>query len=727
MDLDTHYGTDITYIEEMINRYEILYFNKCIKKIEIENNEIESEIYIAYLEKYINKNMTKFIEYIIKNNNNEEICIWNFWITKCYDIETLSKFLIKLEKYIRNKEYKFIVLKKLLSCINKQSMLTNLINDWKVECQNGKDYEELSMLSFFSLNDLVITNETHINTMLETFRMLYKSEFINIDIIYNLLYNSLMANIKMTHMNININAKLKCSSTNFLISLMYMCVDISNGYDFRRPMNIFKYDRSDFKLYAGDDETTKIFYTLNLCIYIYMIVLLDNKNVLTHQLHHNNKRKSYYEDKLYIIESTLLNSNINNTILGLYENMAEILEININNNILIEPITFSLENVLRNMIDEYNIKCYDKQIYNLLEGIISGSYTTNPHIRQQCITLYHSLTFTPKTFTSKSINSIMLYYNNVDYKEWSSFDDADRHSIEIYNFMLKYSSLYKGKLELNCVLRTFIYKLCSDGLSDYDIFNEFCVYINKQMGTLNQSSPIYKQNLNQIIIINKDICNKFKKNNIAVLILYYILIKSNFVDFPKEIITQMLIYLLNMTKICLDKHLNKANSSYVGVKAIYKNIINMFNNMLSYNKKKINNIIYNIYNTGSNESNDLLYDVPVLNNFIDNYDISYSEDNDRNVDYPDDIDFPDEFIDPLTCVSIEDPIMIPNVNSVFDKSSIITHLYSSKTNPFTREILTEKDVEEYNLKPDVIEKVKQFIINKNIFIDTYIEKKNENN
>ena len=52
--------------------------------------------------------------------------------------------------------------------------------------------------------------------------------------------------------------------------------------------------------------------------------------------------------------------------------------------------------------------------------------------------------------------------------------------------------------------------------------------------------------------------------------------------------------------------------------------------------------------------------------------------------------------------------MIPEVNTIFDRSSIITHLYTSKTNPFTRKSLTEDDIIKYNELDEIKEQINEF-------------------
>lgn len=80
--------------------------------------------------------------------------------------------------------------------------------------------------------------------------------------------------------------------------------------------------------------------------------------------------------------------------------------------------------------------------------------------------------------------------------------------------------------------------------------------------------------------------------------------------------------------------------------------------------------------------------------------ILIKKENCKNIDI-DNIDFPDEFIDPFTCTLIKTPVLIPNCSQFFDKSSIMAHLRNIETNPITSEYLNIKDFTDYNETPNV--------------------------
>lgn len=59
-------------------------------------------------------------------------------------------------------------------------------------------------------------------------------------------------------------------------------------------------------------------------------------------------------------------------------------------------------------------------------------------------------------------------------------------------------------------------------------------------------------------------------------------------------------------------------------------------------------------------------------------------------------DAPDEFIDPMMCELMEDPVLLPTSGNVMDRKHITRHLLSTPNDPFNRQPLTEE-----MLKPDL--------------------------
>ena len=72
------------------------------------------------------------------------------------------------------------------------------------------------------------------------------------------------------------------------------------------------------------------------------------------------------------------------------------------------------------------------------------------------------------------------------------------------------------------------------------------------------------------------------------------------------------------------------------------------------------------------------------------------------------IELPDEFCDPLMASEIVEPVLLPGTDTIMDKSIISRHLLTDQHNPFNRENLTIDELEQYNSKDDIKEKLKEF-------------------
>lgn len=53
-------------------------------------------------------------------------------------------------------------------------------------------------------------------------------------------------------------------------------------------------------------------------------------------------------------------------------------------------------------------------------------------------------------------------------------------------------------------------------------------------------------------------------------------------------------------------------------------------------------------------------------------------------------DAPEEYLDPLTSIIMEDPVILPSSKTILDRSTIETHLLSDQTDPFNRSKLTKE-------------------------------------
>lgn len=94
-------------------------------------------------------------------------------------------------------------------------------------------------------------------------------------------------------------------------------------------------------------------------------------------------------------------------------------------------------------------------------------------------------------------------------------------------------------------------------------------------------------------------------------------------------------------------------------------------------------------------------DIHNLAKLIDN-----GREKEKNYEERDDI--PDDLLDPIMGTLIENPVILPNSDIFMEKDVILRHLLTSEDNPFNRELLTRSQLEEYNEREEIKEKIAEF-------------------
>ena len=83
---------------------------------------------------------------------------------------------------------------------------------------------------------------------------------------------------------------------------------------------------------------------------------------------------------------------------------------------------------------------------------------------------------------------------------------------------------------------------------------------------------------------------------------------------------------------------------------------------------------------------------------------------------PDTIDYPSEFIDPISCDVITQPYLFPNISQVHDLTTILTQLSYGKFNPYTKDILDETILHAYNKTPGALDIINKYKLNYNQWV-----------
>jgi len=84
------------------------------------------------------------------------------------------------------------------------------------------------------------------------------------------------------------------------------------------------------------------------------------------------------------------------------------------------------------------------------------------------------------------------------------------------------------------------------------------------------------------------------------------------------------------------------------------------------------------------------------------------------------VNYPEEFLDPITLCVVQDPVMVHGSNTIHDRTSIVTQLGYEEKNPYTREQLTIESLNEYNEQEHIKNIINDFVTRKKIWEVEYL-------
>lgn len=455
-------------------------------------------------------------------------------------------------------------------------------------------------------------------------------------------------------------------------------------------------------------------------------ILNNNLNTFS-QLFLNN----LYEQKKIINNQIKIGKNIsNNTILkkwinSFYEKVIIWLEINKEKMIddILNDMIFFLIHMNDNEEKYTNVIISNENIFNLILDIIgSRIYTSNVGIKCDALKLFKKVLFPKLSFLNnskeiinkftKSIMILFLELNDTnirpDFKFFKKIEIFELIMSLYFNSNNEFKNILLEVLILNQDLtKKFLNIILLDLCELNDIIDKLYVNLKEFENNIIETEDI-KKTINQIIIIYGKIL-KFL-NQLASLIVSIESLKN--ILFSKEIfIVFTSILNLSIQKIT-KKILFKNNLGF----DILNNSDNKFN--VEDFIENVKNIIITIYVNNADLTiliDDYAFDISSyeelneylneeLNPLIDDLKITSLKNNEINMDLN---DIPQEFLDPITYLPIENPCLLPgmvgfsNGNIYFDKSTIIRHLLIKEENPYTRSQLTIKEFEDFNNSPEI--------------------------
>jgi hypothetical protein len=422
--------------------------------------------------------------------------------------------------------------------------------------------------------------------------------------------------------------------------------------------------------------------------------LIENNYIhLLEEINYINKYKKEKTQRISDIYSIIKSNDYINLILNFYDiTIIWLINIEINNfdKKFIETI---IKNIYTFMNYNINSLYGSRNTYTFFEQIFLRKFTDNHHIIMDYI-------FLVSRFISNSIKYKKYKYFDYQYSRIINtipnvcsfmYDNNKNNSVNVLDFMLEFTHLFHITLFLHQNYRKLMFNYLK---SNYKLKKMTCIAF--------ESIDFCIDNLKHYLIEN------YKENSFTYTINYYynslngllLFIKNMSYHYKNIVISEELKPFL----ITIMKSLLKINKN---ISLDNKDV------SITYNK----NIIYK-------KIKDILFFLRFDSEFCSKLDL---EDLKLNITQNPDIDIEQlkffnnivfrgedtsithdsEFCDPITDILIKTPIMLPN-NIIVEKSMICRYLLTNKMNPFNRQPLTIKILDEYNQREEIVDKISNF-------------------
>lgn len=693
----------INFFNDCFKREKILgidfsesYVNKCFLNyilIDMEGNTIQSIV------KNINESNLDLIEYffkyIVEIKNLDIVNSFKFaYIGIPYGNERLSKLEILFKsKFIRENMFQEIFKD---GATNEMKGYFTLFNDivskgWDVNIDPIKPILDLFINDCESCSKLVKLIQQHLN--------------LNISYSYT------------QHQYINTN---RCSSVKYVCFLVKVMLYIFEKI-YTESQILSSLGRPNYELKDNDNLITQVIIVTLYAIKIGYIPLARIYHVI-------DKERQLFEEEidLNFFNDNLLKKKMDieqrfNRINGIFKDKK------FHNDILkfIEMVTeydtFISDDVIHN-INDFVIGCIiDNEmntlpisIVNYILKTIYGNYGANKHERfAACTTLivicdnlgysfFTNLIIQNSDIITNLFFTIVKFIIEVDHFEWTPLEFSHKFYQEMLGVILYCSNKLNismiNKGEISRYISLLFHKITSKMNTLVTDMSDICRKLVERVAKFGVDITYIRDECKHLII-------QFIKSLMSCILTLQKLIENNILDIknlPIELILPFSAFSISLLTLLSN-----------GKNPIYT-VFQMNMETLDLMQE-----LFKLINIGCNNDNfteSIKDNISIIKEMVSRIKldyhlrkslINYLGNIDKGSDLSD--EFPEEFIDPILAIEIKNPVMIPKIDKIFDKGSIMSHLYYEETNPFTRDILTIKEFEEYNERDDVKNKIYEFI------------------
>lgn len=719
-------------IRQKIVVYGNVYLNDCVKRDN--NNEIKNELLKLYVQLYIDNhfNEIKCANDLAEHLMNPSSCLslWKYIIN-------MDIFSSKNSKTINPKLYNLII--KIL--INVRARHNNDVNVLSlVESRIATELND----NIVNMTKAWVQKTTNNNTHPIDFTLLWF--FKHCDDMENDVFTKLFNNfpeirkyiikiiVHITKNNkINLNHELSTSPEQSILQLhKFVLSKCCSLWDTNKKVSNIKVNNIDFtKNTVKDNKSidTQIFFIIYKVYSTMYTTLLETKSNIASNLQSITQRREMYasqgrQNMVNQIETVIKSyqslkekvddivhdENIFNCVSMLHMTIDELISVDKNNICLMnDNVNYSIPKFYCFLISELKNNMVDDKIYGFIMNVVSGKYKTNFPTRYEFCNVLLLLKPSDDIPSDIIINSLINYTNEVDLDELVVYKTKIIHQTMLIEYMFRSIVKSRHVFKIDEHTQKFIMKLTNNMVNISNNMNDSICEITSMY---QESSNIEKERIeksfeecfsNDHMYIHGVINDIFK-------VIFRSQTSSDKISTEiSRIILRLIISLFkNYTSPIIDKHKLVDGS--------ITNELEFIVQLLKYDNKLIADITPHVELLDKVSKKDKHKSVITkILSFI-------KEKDEAQNDIENNINFPDEFLDGITYEPVTEPVLIPYIETFFNKSTIITHLLNDQTNPLTREVMTFESFENHNKKPEIMEKINKFKLDRQKFID---ENKNE--
>jgi hypothetical protein len=335
--------------------------------------------------------------------------------------------------------------------------------------------------------------------------------------------------------------------------------------------------------------------------------------------------------------------------------------------------------------------------------LIAEKSLLNIHTKSKIIELNHN---NNAWYDKDNMNELFKFYITLEkYNNSTGFDTRDRIRFFICKIVVSaitdYEHIIKIVANNKLLVYNFVILLLNDSYKNIDFFKNYATYYDETKVTLIDTIQLEFHSISMLLI-----------NRIIPLLYNYLSEKwLNYIIYEFELWWNSIVSLFidEDVQYMISDIINTNDDLLITTKKNIEDFLKSF--VYTSNKLWNDPIIFNKWKQyySNNKSN-----IELFNDFIkleiddDSYATFLNKIDILNDISLNNIDIPDDFIDPLICELIEEPIVLPICNIIIDEKVIFKHILLKGDNPFNRVPLTIDELIRYQENENIKEMLKSW-------------------